>query len=211
METIENIQERVAEVIRRKLDLAKRPELNQRQSDCGADELDQVEIVMALEDEFEIEILDSDPMLETVDTKDCIGFAYSLKDVDTIAARVKVLLEEKEHCLNLNTDKRIEEAETATDEVEACESEGLWYKASWTELRDTGLFRFVNMFLHIFSWAIQMEVGDDGSVSVYPVRCKYDGFSKGDEKMMRKISKFMENDGFFVTNNKRRVRESEEN
>lgn len=211
METIENIQERVAEVIRRKLDLVKRPELNQRPSDCGADELDQVEIVMALEDEFEIEILDSDPMLEMADTKNDIGFSYSLKDVDTIAARVKVLLKEKEHCLNLNTDKQTEEAETATDGVETCESESLWYKSSWTELRDTGLFRFVNMFLHIFGWAIQITLEDDGSVSVYPVRCKYDGFSEGDEKMMRKISKFMENDRFFVTNNIRRVRESEGN
>ncbi len=95
MQNNNSIRDRVAEVIREKLELDKKPEINECPSDLGADELDQVEIVMALEDEFEIEILDDDPMLEMEKTNGEIEFAYKLKNVATIADRVNTLLQSK--------------------------------------------------------------------------------------------------------------------
>lgn len=89
------------------------------------------------------------------------------------------------------------------------EKKAEWYEESWDKLREDGLFRFLNLFLHIFGWAIQMEVDDDGKIEkVYPIRCKYDGFSTGDEKMMRKIGTFMKTDEWFRENNDRRFSEN---
>lgn len=52
-------------------------------------------------------------------------------------------------------------------------------KIDWDEFRGTGLFRFVNAFLHIFGYVIVMEVGDDGKVnSVYPAKTIWRGFSQ---------------------------------
>jgi len=194
MKTIENIRERVAEVIRRKLDLVKKPELNERPSDCGADELDQVEIVMALEDEFGIEILDSNPMLENKDNE---VISFCLKAVETIADEICKLIDANGEKVELRPEEQVEEKQAD------------WYEESWDKLRESGLFRFLNMFLHIFGWAIQMNVGDDGKIEkVYPIRCKYDGFSEGDEKMMRKIGTFMKCDEWLRNNNERRFSEN---
>lgn len=41
-------------------------------------------------------------------------------------------------------------------------------KKSWTEFRETGLFHFVNSFLHLFGWAIVLSEEDDGSTEVFP-------------------------------------------
>ena len=50
---------------------------------------------------------------------------------------------------------------------------------TWYEFRGTGLLLFVNMFLHMFGWAIVVNVGDDDLVrAVYPARTKYRGFSE---------------------------------
>ena len=50
---------------------------------------------------------------------------------------------------------------------------------TWYEFRGTGLLLFVNIFLHMFGWAIVVEVGDDDLVqAVYPARTKYRGFSE---------------------------------
>lgn len=94
-------------------------------------------------------------------------------------------------------------------EEEVGEKQAEWYEETWDKFRDSGLFRFLNMFLHIFGWAIQMNINDDGKVEkVYPIRCKYDGFSDGDEKMMRKIGSFMKCDEWFKNNNDRRFSEN---
>ena len=64
---------------------------------------------------------------------------------------------------------------------------------TWDEFRGTGLFRFMNAFLHIFGWAIVLEADDDGNITkVYPARVKFRGFS---EQAMAdgyiQVSKFM--------------------
>lgn len=94
-------------------------------------------------------------------------------------------------------------------EEEVGEKQAEWYEETWDKFRDSGLFRFINLFLHIFGWAIQININDEGKVDkVYPIRCKYDGFSDGDEKMMRKIGSFMKCDGWFKNNNDRRFSEN---
>lgn len=46
------------------------------------------------------------------------------------------------------------------------------------EFHKTGLLLFVNQFLHIFGWALVIEMNNDGSgMRLYPSRCKYRGFS----------------------------------
>ncbi|MBM9546104.1 hypothetical protein JWG40_03700 [Leptospira sp. 201903074] len=54
---------------------------------------------------------------------------------------------------------------------------------TWDEFIETGLFLFVNSFLHIFGWAIVVEYdGDINNRSVkkaYPARTKFRGFSEG--------------------------------
>ncbi|WP_244241905.1 hypothetical protein [Leptospira kanakyensis] len=53
---------------------------------------------------------------------------------------------------------------------------------TWDEFIDTGLFLFLNSFLHIFGWAIVVEY--EGGVknrsvrNAYPARTKYRGFSE---------------------------------
>lgn len=57
-----NVQERVAKVVSEQLGVAAadvKPE-NRFVDDLGADSLDQIELVMALEDEFEFEISDTE-------------------------------------------------------------------------------------------------------------------------------------------------------
>lgn len=71
-------------------------------------------------------------------------------------------------------------------------------KKDWDEFRKTGLLWFINSILHLFGWAIVIEMGDGGATSksgagikdVYPARTIFRGFSeeentKGYEKVTR--------------------------
>lgn len=50
---------------------------------------------------------------------------------------------------------------------------------SWDEFRKTGLFLFVNQFLHIFGWALVLECDKNNSVtSVKPARVVFRGFDE---------------------------------
>lgn len=185
------IQSRVAKVIEDELE-ATGVRLADEPSDYGADELDYIKIMMALEDEFRVEINDENPMYYE-DSQE----AHKLKSVETIAIEIKKLLEAKGEKVD------------PLPEEKAQEKQAEWQEESWDKLRETGLFRFLNMFLHIFGWAIQMEVDDYGKIErAYPIRCKYDGFSEGDEKMMRKIGTFMKCDEWLRNNNERRFSEN---
>lgn len=66
-------------------------------------------------------------------------------------------------------------------------------KKDWKEFRETGLFLFVNSFLHIFGWAIVLVEEDDGSVSsVYPARVNFRGFSEeSNDKAYDRVTAFM--------------------
>ena len=67
-------------------------------------------------------------------------------------------------------------------------------KRDWKEFRETGLFHFVNSFLHIFGWAIVVDVEDDGTVSsVYPARTDFRGFSEeSNDKAYARVTEFMQ-------------------
>lgn len=79
-------------------------------------------------------------------------------------------------------------------------------KKTWDDFRNSGLLRFVNMFLHIFGWTIVLNIGKK-SVTAYPARCNYDGFSEQDENAFRKLGAALEDDKFFKSNMKRRKKD----
>lgn len=55
-------------------------------------------------------------------------------------------------------------------------------RRSWREFQESGLLWWVNRSLHLFGWAIAMEVRDDGEpVAVYPVRISCRGFDASAE------------------------------
>lgn len=185
------VQSRVAKVIEEQLN-ATGVGLADELADFGADEIDYIETVMKLEDEFDIEIHYDNPMFYN-DAE----AVHKLKNVETISEEIAKILDIKGEKVEQLPEEQVEEKQAE------------WYEESWDKLRDSGLFRFLNMFLHIFGWAIQMEVGDDGKIEkVYPIRCKYDGFSEGDEKMMRKIGTFMKCDEWLRNLNDKRFSEN---
>ena len=50
-------------------------------------------------------------------------------------------------------------------------------KRTWKEFRDIKLLWFINTILHLFGWAITVDVDDDGEITdVYPARVKFRGF-----------------------------------
>lgn len=64
---------------------------------------------------------------------------------------------------------------------------------SWREFRETGLLWFANIILHMFGWALVVNVEDDGSISdAYPARTKFRGFSeKFNDEGYQKVSKYL--------------------
>lgn len=47
---------------------------------------------------------------------------------------------------------------------------------AWSQFRKAGLLLFTNQFLHIFGWAIVLEIENNVVISAYPSRIKYRGF-----------------------------------
>lgn len=66
-------------------------------------------------------------------------------------------------------------------------------KKSWEEFRETGLLVFVNQFLHIFGWAIAVDVNEDGNVTeAFPARTSFRGFSEDiNDKAYNKLAKYI--------------------
>jgi hypothetical protein len=68
-------------------------------------------------------------------------------------------------------------------------------KKEWSEFRETGLLLFINQFLHIFGWAIVLQIEDDKIIDVYPARVSFKGFpSKSTTKAYKQLDKFMKNE-----------------
>jgi len=63
---------------------------------------------------------------------------------------------------------------------------------AWSQFRKAGLLLFINQFLHIFGWAIVVEIKDGVVINSYPNRVKFRGF---DEKSVSEayigISEYM--------------------
>ncbi len=65
-------------------------------------------------------------------------------------------------------------------------------KKEWSEFRSTGLVLLMNQFLHIFGWALVLEIENDEIKNVYPARVKFRGFdNKSTQEAYMKISRFM--------------------
>ena len=83
----------------------------------------------------------------------------------------------------------------STNAVEKPEADP-WAKVqekSWDEFRGYGLLRFVNVFLHIFGWAIVLNKVDGVVTKVYPARVPFRGFAEKDmTRSYRQIARFME-------------------
>lgn len=55
-------------------------------------------------------------------------------------------------------------------------------RKTWEEFRAAGFLWFANRILHLFGWAIVVEVEKDGTVSdVYPARVQFRGFDSESE------------------------------
>lgn len=82
------------------------------------------------------------------------------------------------HCMQKDNDKKIEWATRKT----------------WDEFRSTGLLFFINSVLHVFGWAIVVEVDSESKkvTNCYPSRVKYRGFdekTQGEEHI--KIAQYL--------------------
>lgn len=57
-------------------------------------------------------------------------------------------------------------------------------KKSWKTFRETGLLLFVNMFLHIFGWAIVIKEDEYTKeiLDIYPCKVSCKGFKEKDVK-----------------------------
>lgn len=52
-------------------------------------------------------------------------------------------------------------------------------KKTWAEFKESGLLWFINSILHMFGWAIVVELDDNGEITnAYPSRVKFRGFSE---------------------------------
>lgn len=52
------------------------------------------------------------------------------------------------------------------------------YSDNWKEFKKSGLLWFVNSILHVFGWAITLEMENGKVLKAYPQRTKYRGFSE---------------------------------
>lgn len=65
-------------------------------------------------------------------------------------------------------------------------------KTTWEEFRKTGLLWFVNSVLHLFGYAIVLEVENKKVVNAYPARVKFRGFAqKNNTDGYRHITKYL--------------------
>ena len=51
-------------------------------------------------------------------------------------------------------------------------------RKTWDEFRNCGFLWLVNQILHVFGWAIVVDIDSENIVEVYPARVKFRGFSE---------------------------------
>lgn len=65
-------------------------------------------------------------------------------------------------------------------------------KKTWEEFRKTGLLWFVNAIIHVFGWAIVVEVEDGKIIDSYPARVKFRGFDEASNTIgYKNVSEYM--------------------
>lgn len=72
-------------------------------------------------------------------------------------------------------------------------SESPMIEKSWDDFRKTGLFLFINSFLHIFGWCLLLKCDENNSCyEVIPARTSHRGFEeKFVEEDYQKLTKYM--------------------
>lgn len=67
-------------------------------------------------------------------------------------------------------------------------------KKEWKEFKDSGLLWWINRSLHLFGWAIVIQLDIDGNITnVFPARTKFRGFEeKQEQEGFQKLTKFMD-------------------
>lgn len=67
-------------------------------------------------------------------------------------------------------------------------------KHTWSEFRESGLLWFINTILHVFGWAIVLDMENDEVKTAYPARVRYRGFDlEINDKGYERINKYMMN------------------
>lgn len=65
-------------------------------------------------------------------------------------------------------------------------------KRSWKEFQDSGMLWWVNRVLHLFGWAIALNMDNGEVIEAFPARCKFRGFSEEDEdEGFQKVTKYL--------------------
>lgn len=66
-------------------------------------------------------------------------------------------------------------------------------KKTWQEFRETGLLWWINTTLHMFGWAIVVEVEDNGEITdAYPARVKFRGFNEDNNTLgYQKVTQYI--------------------
>ena len=54
-------------------------------------------------------------------------------------------------------------------------------RKTWEEFREVGLLWWVNRIIHIFGWAIVVEIDEAKVLACYPARVKFRGFDPASE------------------------------
>lgn len=54
-------------------------------------------------------------------------------------------------------------------------------RRTWDEFRASGLLWWVNRALHLFGWAIVVEMEDGEAIDAYPAKVEFRGFEQQDE------------------------------
>ena len=67
-------------------------------------------------------------------------------------------------------------------------------KKGWKEFKDSGMLWYVNRLLHVFGWAIVLEMNGEEVTNSYPARCKCRGFRrKYEEEGFKKVGNYLKN------------------
>jgi len=69
-------------------------------------------------------------------------------------------------------------------------------RKTWEEFRETRFLQFVNTLLHVFGWAIVLDIENGVVIDAYPARVKFRGFDeKNTDEMYVKLSEYMAKNG----------------
>lgn len=71
-------------------------------------------------------------------------------------------------------------------------NKGAVTKKTWDEFRASGLLWWINSILHMFGWAITVEVEDGVVTNAYPARVIFRGFGQDDnDEGFKKVSAYL--------------------